>query len=230
MCGILGGVWRHAPERLEAQLNSGLQALAHRGPDDRGQDIFRRGDGTVVLGQTRLSIIDLSPAGHQPMHSQDGRYSVIFNGEVYNYKELRRELQRLGVVFISDSDTEVLLGAWASWGQACLRKLVGMFAFVIFDHARGTLTCARDAFGIKPLFYACSREREQFLFTSELPVLLALRDECATLSLQRSYDYLIHGIQDNGGDTFVEDVHHLRPAHVMTFDMASCSIVENKPW
>ena len=130
------------------------------------------------MGQARLSVIDLSQGGHQPMHASDGVASIVFNGEIYNYRELRAELKALGRIFTSDSDTEVLLAAWQHWGKACLPRLVGMFAFVVFDRAQRTLTCVRDAFGIKPFFY--TQEQGNFLFASEVKALLqhdAIRPE-----------------------------------------------------
>src|SRR5690606_30917024 len=127
-----------------------------------------------------------SAAGHQPMLSGDRRYSIVFNGEIYNYRELRCELAAQGHVFVSDSDTEVLLVAWQRWGAQCLPRLIGMFAFVIYDSQAKTLSCARDAFGIKPFYYEQGKGR--CLFASELPALLCLRQEKPEPNLQRCYD------------------------------------------
>src|SRR5690606_39013188 len=128
----------------------------------------------------------------------------IFNGEIYNYRELRRELQTLGYQFTSQSDTEVLLAAWQHWQHQCLTRLEGMFAFVVYDALKRSLSAARDAFGIKPFYY--SHQYDRLLFASELPALLALRQgESPHANWQRSYDYLVHGDYDNTEQTFIED-------------------------
>jgi asparagine synthase (glutamine-hydrolysing) len=157
MCGIAGGWWPH-PISAEAQLSNALETMRYRGPDDLGIEFYSFDRGIVALGQVRLSIIDLSSAGHQPMHSLDGRWTIVYNGEIYNYRELRAELDGLGHSFVSDTDTEVLLAAWAQWGEACLPRLNGMFAFVILDRYSASLTCVRDAFGIKPFFYNTDKD------------------------------------------------------------------------
>ena len=113
----------------------------------------RFADALAVLGHRRLSIIDLSPTGHQPMSSEDQRYICVYNGEIYNFRELRQELEEAGAEFVSASDTEVLLAAYRTWGVDCLQRFNGMFAFVIVDRVRGELFAARDRFGIKPLYY-----------------------------------------------------------------------------
>jgi len=188
MCGILGAFTVHSlPEQIQ-RLHSAIAALHHRGPDDSGLETLavpsRSGSpaGSLSLGHTRLSIIDLSPGGHQPMHSSDGRYRIVFNGEIYNYRELRQELKGLGCRFQTDSDTEVLLAAWAQWGESGLRRLTGMFAFAVFDRHKQTLTLVRDAFGIKPLFFRL--ERNALYFASEVPALLALLSNQPELNYQ----------------------------------------------
>ena len=142
-------------------------AIAHRGPDGEGVYI----DGPVGLGHRRLAIIDLSPAGAQPMHTADGRYIVTYNGEIYNFEELRGELERLGLRFNSTSDTEVLLKAYAQWGEKCVESFNGMFAFAIWDKQKQSLFLARDRYGIKPLYYAFFGNT--FLFGSEQKAILA---------------------------------------------------------
>jgi asparagine synthase (glutamine-hydrolysing) len=218
MCGIAGGWWtQHA--QAATSLPQALHAMRHRGPDDQGLDLFPAGSTTVGLAQARLSIIDLSAAGHQPMHSRDGRWVIVFNGEIYNYRELRAELQTTGHYFASDSDTEVLLAAWGQWGRACLPRLTGMFAFAVLDRQTHCLTCVRDAFGIKPFFYAS--EAEGFRFASEIPALLALLPGKPQLNWQRAYDYLVHGDYDSGPDSFFEGVKHLLPGHWLAVDLAT---------
>lgn len=228
MCGIVGGYWIQPPSNLEVCLDKALDEMRSRGPDDRGFDLYSQGPGVVALGHTRLSIIDLSSAGHQPMVSRDQRYAMVFNGEIYNYRELRSELAGLGFKFVSDSDTEVLLTAWSVWGQACLRRLDGMFAFVVHDRAEKRIHCARDAYGIKPFFY--SRRAGSFHFSSTLSALLQLRQEKLRLDWQRSYDYLVHGDYDSNARSFIDGVSHLPPGHWLTFDLVSATASEPDCW
>lgn len=227
MCGIAGGWWKEAG-KVDARLSGALEKIRYRGPDDRGYEFYPMGDSVVALGHTRLSILDLSSAGHQPMLSADKRFSIVFNGEIYNYRELRTELQGLGHRFVSDSDTEVLLAAWIQWGQACLVQLIGMFAFVVLDRQAGTLTCVRDAFGIKPFFYAA--KGGEFYFASEMPALKELLPGKPTLDWQRAYDYLVHGDYDSGTGTFFEGIHHLLPGHLFIVDLQSGRVAEPERW
>jgi len=160
MCGIFGLLSNTAEDQsaLRPRLLLTQQALKHRGPNDTGLEFYcvKKATGTpsalLALGHTRLSIIDLSAGGHQPMHSSDKRFTVAYNGEIYNYRELRRELKGLGYTFDTESDTEVLLAAWSRWGVAGLRRLIGMFAFAIHDRADESLTLVRNALGGNPLF------------------------------------------------------------------------------
>lgn len=168
MCGILG---YSAPEGVEPrfQLASAVAGLAHRGPDDSG--LWR--DGGTELGFVRLSIIDLSPAGHQPMLSPCGRYCIVFNGEIYNFPDIRKDLESKGEVFSGHSDTEVLLRLFAREGlDACLARLRGMFAFAVWDRQSRTLSLARDRLGVKPLVYA--ETPRGFVFASEIAALFAI--------------------------------------------------------
>lgn len=228
MCGILG-VFEHSPnDQVRRDLDAGMHALRHRGPDDRGVKSYSVAGGIVHLGHARLSIIDLTEGGRQPMHGGNGRYAIVFNGEIYNYKELREELKALGYRFTSDSDTEVLLAAWAAWGRACLPRLVGMFAFAVLDREVATLTCVRDVFGIKPFFY--SQEGADFLFASEAPALVALKSSRARLNWQRAYDYLVHGDYDSSPETFFEGVLHLSPGCLLVVDLAARLVGTVERW
>lgn len=230
MCGLVGASWRHDGDSLRSKFAASLSLLAHRGPNDSGVEYFQVQSGAMLaLGHTRLSIIDLSNAGHQPMFSKDKRYALVFNGEIYNYKELRKELEAQGHSFFSDSDSEVLLIAWIHWGKACLKRLVGMFAFVIYDKTEESLVCVRDAFGIKPFFYTLS-EDGTFIYASELPALLKLRDSKPQLNWQRAYDYLVYGDYDEVEDSFVEGVKHLKPGHLLKFNLKSSKIENEEQW
>lgn len=228
MCGILGEIAKNNSNFKNQRIQAGIRALGHRGPNDRGFQIYPIGDASVTLGHTRLSVIDLSNAAHQPMHSSDGRWAIVFNGEIYNYKELRTELHSHGHSFSSDSDTEVLLTAWAQWGVSCLSRLVGMFAFAVLDKTNATLTCVRDAFGIKPFFY--SDMHGQFTFASELPALVELLPSKPALNWQRSYDYLVHGDYDSTPDTFYDGVHHLPASHWLQFNAATGQLIPPQRW
>lgn len=150
-----------------------LEALHHRGPDDRGMEIFGHDDFQVGLGNTRLAIIDLTAAGHMPMQDSETGNWIVYNGEVYNYRELRAELVKDGKRFRSLTDTEVVLEAYAEWGLDCIGRLRGMFAFALWDCARGELVLARDRLGEKPLYYYADPARGLFVFASEVRALLA---------------------------------------------------------
>lgn len=228
MCGIVGGFSKGVDHGLEKRMQAALLAMRHRGPDDNGFELSPASGGVVALGHTRLSVIDLSAGGHQPMSSLDGRYALVFNGEIYNYRELRLELQDEGVRFRSGSDTEVLLHAWIAWGQSCLVRLQGMFAFVLYDRWSETLTCVRDAFGIKPFFY--SFERGRFAFASELPALKSMRIGTPCVDWQRSYDYLVNADYDSQPRSFIEGILHLPPAHWMVFDLKTGTQSAPRPW
>src|SRR5436853_6475778 len=153
MCGIAGLITQDPEARVPAML----KAIEHRGRDDEGVWTSALIDGEArraCFGHRRLSIIDTSSAGHQPMLSHDGRLVVILNGEIYNYRELREQLTSKGHSFRTRTDTEVLLAAWAEWGENCLPRLNGMFAFALWDESAHTLYLVRDRVGIKPLYYA----------------------------------------------------------------------------
>src|SRR5215831_9751946 len=156
MCGIFGIVAREAAIPAGV-LERGTQSLAHRGPDDSGTILLRdSSDGftEIGLGNRRLAILDLSALAHQPMQDQETGNWIVYNGEIYNFREVRHELQAAGIFFATQCDTEVLLKAYAQWGESCLSRFRGMFAFAVWDAARHLLFLARDPMGIKPLYYA----------------------------------------------------------------------------
>src|SRR5262245_26636411 len=168
MCGFIGCASTKG-EIDRAWLPTARDTLIHRGPDDAGE--WWSDDGQVGLAHRRLSILDLSPLGHQPMHLTDRGLSIVFNGEIYNYAELRQELKRRGHKFRSQCDTEVLLAAYAQWGADCLERLNGMFAFALYDAPERRLLLARDRAGEKPLFYRL--QGQSLFFASELKALLS---------------------------------------------------------
>ncbi|MBX9772302.1 MAG: asparagine synthase (glutamine-hydrolyzing), partial [Candidatus Obscuribacterales bacterium] len=227
MCGIVGGWWQRQKD-VSPIVYRALEKIQHRGPDDKGCQLYPTRESVVALGHARLSIIDLSKAGHQPMHSHDGRFAIVFNGEIYNYRELRSELQALGQSFSSNSDTEVLLSAWAQWGSACLPRLTGMFAFAVLDKSNATLTCVRDAFGIKPLFL--TEINGNFAFASELPALLELSTSKPELNWQQAYDYLVHGDYDTTHNTFFAGIYHLPPGHFMQMSTVTGKVGSLQQW
>ncbi len=179
MCGIAGILNQARSPIPRAAIDDFTDSLAHRGPDGRG--IWQSSDSTVALGHRRLSILDLSSAGKQPMSFLDGRYWITFNGEIFNFLEVRDELRGRGHTFQSESDTEVLLAGYHEWGSGLLQKLNGMWAFAIYDAREESLFLSRDRFGIKPLFY--HQSRAQFAFASELKAFLSLA------GFQPSIDY-----------------------------------------
>jgi asparagine synthase (glutamine-hydrolysing) len=166
MCAI-GGIYLKPGQSmvLGRNLESMGQIQHHRGPDARG--VWIASDQTIGLSHNRLAILDLSPAGNQPMHSADQRYTIVFNGEIFNYLELKQQLIARGGQFCTHSDTEVLLEAYRHWGEGMLAKLRGMYSFALYDHADGSLFCARDRVGKKPFVYA--EAQQGFIFASEIP-------------------------------------------------------------
>jgi asparagine synthase (glutamine-hydrolysing) len=167
MCGIAIAIGLNGRPIERVAVERMAKSLLHRGPDDGGIYL----DGAVGMGFRRLSILDLSEAGHQPMVSEDGQYVLVFNGEIFNYVELRSELRQLGYQFRSSGDSEVLLAAYREWGRECLSKLNGMWAFVIYDRRHRLIFGSRDRFGVKPLYY--SRTSDVMQFASEIKALRA---------------------------------------------------------
>jgi asparagine synthase (glutamine-hydrolysing) len=244
MCGILGIIDRARPGPVRA-AEQATRAMRHRGPDDEGflvadwrsgaavacagEDtdsaldlpaVAAHGGGAypALLAHRRLSILDVSPAGHQPMCAAGGALWITFNGEIYNYLELRAQLAALGHRFSTGTDTEVILAAYAEWGTGALNRFVGMFAFAILDLARRQLLLARDCFGIKPLYYAATETG--LAFASEIGPLLDLPGVSRTADAQRVYDYLRFGHTDHGAGTMYAAVRQLPAAHYAVVDLA----------
>src|SRR5438552_6834395 len=205
MCGLVVMLGLAGRQADAAILNRMAQSIAHRGPDDSGMYLHHQ----VGFGFRRLSILDLSPTGHQPMSSEDGQLVIVFNGEIYNYIELRDELQAAGYHFRSTSDTEVLLAAYRNWGPNCLAKLNGMWAFVIHDRRRGVLFGARDRFGVKPLFV--HKGKDCWLLASEVKAILASGVYVRETNWQVSADFLLHGQLDESPATFYAGIDQVPP-------------------
>jgi len=189
------------------------QSLLHRGPDDGGVYL----DGSVGLGFRRLSILDLSDAGHQPMVSKDGRYVLVFNGEIFNYIELRTELRELGYQFQSSGDSEVLLAAYRQWGADCLPKLNGMWAFIIYDRRHRRLFGSRDRFGVKPLYY--SRDHDIVQFASEIKALRASGYGRSDINWRTAARFLLEGRLDGQEETFYEGIRQIPPGSGFEVEM-----------
>ena len=209
MCGIAGRVNYLSGAPVDAETITRMcDLIAHRGPDGAGTMV----DGTVGLGHRRLAVIDLSPAGRQPMSTDDGQLWITFNGEIYNFLELRRELEGLGHRFRSQTDTEVLLAAYRQFGVDCLARLHGMFAFAIWDALRRTLFLARDRLGQKPLFYRL--DRDGIAFASEPKAFLAERSFIPEPNLEALSHYLTYQYVPSPFSAFT-GVHKLAPAHYL---------------
>ncbi|TRZ99886.1 MAG: asparagine synthase (glutamine-hydrolyzing) [Nitrospiraceae bacterium] len=234
MCGI-AGIYSMVERPVDLRLLERMtQVLAHRGPDGEGYVLLaprvqgkplpvigRLSDSlrsttpgyTIGLGHRRLAVLDCSPLGHQPMSSEDERTWITYNGEIYNYLELREELQGLGRRFRSTSDTEVILHAYREWGPACLPRLNGMFAFAVWDGVHDRLFCARDRLGMKPLYYRVDRER--LAFGSEIKALLEDAGRPTAPNQRMVHDFLAFGLQDHTEETFFDGILQLRPGHYL---------------
>ena len=219
MCGI-SGIYRFDRQRVERQsILEMSNSIRHRGPDDEGIHL----SGSVGLGFVRLAILDLSTTGHQPMHSNNSRYTIVFNGEIYNYIEIREHLKTKGVQFNGHSDTEVLLKSYEVWGESCLEKLNGMFAFGIYDHHSGTLFLARDRFGIKPLYYYA--DSNKLIFASEIRAIASqLPQDSLQINEQAVFDYLVHNRTDHTSQTFYSQIKKLQHSHCATVSQEGVQI------
>ena len=224
MCGIAGIISPGLP--VERRIISNMcQRLEHRGPDDSGD--WYSPDGCVGLTHRRLSIIDLSAKGHQPMRDSTGQIVIVFNGEIYNYQELRLELEKKGRLFYTHSDTEVILEAYKEWGDDCVLRLNGMFAFCIYDIRKQRIFVSRDRCGEKPFFYFC--DQGNFVFASELKALmeypgLKRNIDPAGLRFYFAYGYI------PGEYSILSGVKKLPPAHTLSFQIPSGSLRVRRYW
>jgi len=211
MCGIWASVGLLPPREV-------IERVAHRGPDGEGWRELESAAGPVVLAHRRLAVIDTSAAGLQPMADAEERLWITFNGEIYNYRELRDELAGRGHRFRTRTDTEVLLAAWREWGEAALPRLNGMFAFVLFDARRAELVAVRDRFGVKPLYLA--RVAGGLALASEIKQLLALPELAARLDPERALDFLAGGLLDHTERTLFAGIGQLRGGAMLRVALA----------
>jgi asparagine synthase (glutamine-hydrolysing) len=232
MCGI-AGIIQNAPLYNKQHVQQMMHALAHRGPD--GEGFWQNADDSALLGHLRLAIIDTSPAAAQPLHYTppsgfNSRYSIVYNGEIYNYLELKEELRQLGYHFHTGSDTEVILAAYDCWDEDCLARFDGMFAFAIWDEKEKELFAARDRFGEKPFFY--SQDKNAFLFASEMKAFWAAGIKRA-VNFKMLFNFITIGYVDNPErpeETFFENISQLPPASSLFFYPATGELVIEQYW
>jgi asparagine synthase (glutamine-hydrolysing) len=222
MCGINGIVQLTngagvEEGRLRETIVAMNAALAHRGPD--GEGVFVK--YPVALGHRRLSIIDLSDNGAQPMFNEDGSVVIVFNGEIYNYLELTDDLKQKGHVFRSLCDTEVIIHSYEEYGTDCVHRFNGMWAFVIYDFKRNLMFASRDRLGVKPFYYRM--ERDAVAFASEIQALLRYKPS-SEANLGKVYDYLAYGYKTHNGETFFRDIQELRAAHNLIIERGAIRI------
>lgn len=212
MCGICGELQLTGGNANQYRLSNMLSQLERRGPDDSGVYTHQQ----IGLGHRRLAIIDLSSASHQPMHNDDQSLSIVFNGTIYNYPQLRKQLQSQGIQFTSSGDTEVILKAYQVWGEQCVGKLIGMFAFAIWDARKQKLFVARDRLGIKPFYY--SQTKDSFYFASNTQALLATGEIDTSIDAQSlQHQFTLHAVVP-APRTLINGIRKLPPGHFMWVD------------
>jgi asparagine synthase (glutamine-hydrolysing) len=226
MCGITGFVDFRQNTTKEI-LSDMTDSLYHRGPDACGNYFDIQNDYCIGLGHRRLSIIDLSSSGIQPMHSFDGRYYIVFNGEIYNYNEIKSQLRLIGYNFVSETDTEIIMHSFHEWGNSAIHKFVGMFAFVIYDSFEQTITCYRDRAGVKPFFYYW--KDGLFLFASELKALLKHPSFIKEIDLNAVAVYMQLGFIP-APNCIYRNTFKLNPGHYLIFDLKKKELCVNKYW
>lgn len=211
MCGISGLLVKRDNKVESNEIKKMNDLIIHRGPDDEG--IFL--EKNLGFGHRRLSILDLSSDGHQPMSYLD-RYVITYNGEVYNYLEIREELEKDGYSFNSHTDTEVIIASYDKWGEECVNKFNGMWAFAIYDRVKQNVFCSRDRFGIKPFYY--TQVEDKFIFASEIKQLLPFFSK-NIVNRRILFDYLIIGFEDHTNETFFKDIYKLEQSHNLIYDL-----------
>ena len=226
MCGISGIIGASAVNPAAVAAMNSIQA--HRGPD--GEGIWHSDDRKVCLGHRRLAILGLGEAGEQPMHSADKLLTITFNGEIYNYRELRETLRDFGVTFHTSTDTEVLLAAYAHWGESCVEKLNGMFAFAIYDARKRILFCARDRFGEKPFLFA--EPKGSFVFASEYKGLFVVSGISVEANTSKMLQFCIDPTNalDQSEATLFDDIKALPPGNTLTLSLDDLSYKIRRYW
>ncbi|MFC1975125.1 asparagine synthase (glutamine-hydrolyzing), partial [Chloroflexota bacterium] len=207
MCGINGFTWQDG-----ALIQAMNDVTKYRGPDDRGIYV----DENISLGHTRLSIIDLSSDGHQPMSNEDDTIWITYNGEIYNFQEIRENLPKAGHFFKSKTDTEVIIHAYEMYGLNCMNKFNGMWAFGIYDKNEETLILSRDRYGIKPLYYYVDEER--LTFSSMITGILSHQIEIVPND-RAIMEYLAFNLEQHDTYTFFENVNSLAPGHLLIYNL-----------
>ena len=223
MCGILGIASSESLE-INHEFRSALEAINHRGPDFSA--IWLSENKNLIFGHNRLSILDLSDKGNQPMHFKN-RYSIVFNGEIYNFNELKKELKNNNYIFTSNSDTEIILAAYDLWGQDCQKKFIGMFVFAIFDSIKNILFLCRDRSGEKPLYYYSNKKK--LFFSSELKSLFLFKEIKKNLNTSLLDRFLTSGISSNE-ETLLKNIKKLPAGFSLIFDLKVFSIKTIKYW
>lgn len=220
MCGICGIINFNNKPVDEKSIRTMMQKMKHRGPDDDGIFI----DGNIGFGFVRLSILDLSPLGHQPMFDVTGRFMIIHNGEVYNFIELRDELKKKGYQFKSNTDTEVILYSFLEWGEDCLNKFNGMWAFIIYDTINKKIFGSRDRYGVKPFYYY--QTEDVFAFASEIPPLLTLIPGKPIANNQAIFDFLVFNRTDYSESTFFAEIKRLQHGYKIKIEKNEIALEE----
>ncbi|MDK2064381.1 asparagine synthase (glutamine-hydrolyzing) [Aliarcobacter butzleri] len=211
MCGISGIINKNGNRVDKDEIQKINDLISHRGPDDEGFYFEKN----FAFGHRRLSILDLSSDGHQPMHYLE-KYTITYNGEVYNYLEIREELIEDGYKFISNTDTEVILASYDKWGEECVNKFNGMWAFAIYDKEKEIIFCSRDRFGVKPFYY--TQVENKFIFGSEIKQLLEFYEK-RFVNKKILMDFLIIGYENHTNETFFENIFKLQESHNLIYDL-----------
>lgn len=252
MCGIFGVLRKNGGNIDKSRLRSAVRIISHRGPDDEGYAVFNTSAGSyedryddnsqirkgshilsgeggsfdLAFGFRRLSILDLSSNGHQPFTNDDRSVCLIFNGEIYNYIEIREELVQKGYRFRTGTDTEVILNSYLEWGTECLQRFNGMWAIALYDVKKDLLFCSRDRFGVKPFYYFDGKD--EFVFASELKSITEYfrEDEGFSKILNEdiAYDYLVNNFVDHTTETFIKGIRHLPPSHFIKAEAGKLNV------
>jgi asparagine synthase (glutamine-hydrolysing) len=220
MCGISGIINKNGNRVDKEEIKKINDLISHRGPDSEGFYFEKN----FAFGHRRLSILDLSSDGHQPMHYLD-KYVITYNGEVYNYLEIKEELLKYGYTFHSHTDTEVILASYDKWGEECVNKFNGMWAFAIYDKEKNIIFCSRDRFGVKPFYY--TQVDEKFIFGSEIKQLLEFYSE-RSVNKKVLMNYLVIGYENYDNQTFFEDIFQLEQSHNLIYDLTNHTFIKKR--